>query len=394
MRILVSAYACEPDQGSERGAGWEWARAAALRHEVWLMTRENNRHEIEVALAREPELRIHLVCFDLPTWIRRWKKGQRGVRAYYTLWQFSARRRAVALHRGIDFDVAHHVTFAVDWLPAGVVGIRGLPSVWGPVGGAAPFPWRFGRWLGARNLMLELVRAAFGGVGRTLFGEWTSRQAAVMVAANSDVARRFRRADPVVEPNVAVEGVASLVRVPSGGSDDRIALFVGRLVAWKGLLLTIDAMADPLLAGWRLVVVGSGPDLDPARRRANRIGVSQRIEFRGFLSRDEVLASYEGASVLVLPSMHDSGSWVIGEAVAHGVPVVCLDIGGPATIAERTGAGVVVASEHASARTVAEAISRATLLSSESFRLDAISRARIPQLLDQWYSTAVRRVGL
>ena len=50
MKILVSAYACEPGKGSEPGAGWLWARAAARRHEVWVLTRANNREAIEAAL--------------------------------------------------------------------------------------------------------------------------------------------------------------------------------------------------------------------------------------------------------------------------------------------------------------------------------------------------------
>ena len=43
MRVLVFAYACEPDQGSEPGAGWIWSRMLARIGEVWVITRENNR---------------------------------------------------------------------------------------------------------------------------------------------------------------------------------------------------------------------------------------------------------------------------------------------------------------------------------------------------------------
>jgi len=42
MRVLISAYACEPDKGSEPGVGWNWALAAAEKHEVWVLTRSNN----------------------------------------------------------------------------------------------------------------------------------------------------------------------------------------------------------------------------------------------------------------------------------------------------------------------------------------------------------------
>ena len=38
MRILAFAYACEPAQGSEPGAGWAWARMLAHQGETWVIT--------------------------------------------------------------------------------------------------------------------------------------------------------------------------------------------------------------------------------------------------------------------------------------------------------------------------------------------------------------------
>ena len=47
LRILLSAYACEPDRGSEPGVGWNWVRHLAREHEVWVITRSNNRGIID-----------------------------------------------------------------------------------------------------------------------------------------------------------------------------------------------------------------------------------------------------------------------------------------------------------------------------------------------------------
>ena len=52
-RILLSAYACEPGKGSEPEVGWLWATELAdAGHEVWVITREANRHAIEMELAQ------------------------------------------------------------------------------------------------------------------------------------------------------------------------------------------------------------------------------------------------------------------------------------------------------------------------------------------------------
>ena len=43
LNVLLSAYACEPGQGSEPEVGWQWALNLAKFHEVTVITRANNR---------------------------------------------------------------------------------------------------------------------------------------------------------------------------------------------------------------------------------------------------------------------------------------------------------------------------------------------------------------
>ena len=47
MRVLLSAFACAPNRGSEPGVGWNWALALAKNNDVTVLTREENRREIE-----------------------------------------------------------------------------------------------------------------------------------------------------------------------------------------------------------------------------------------------------------------------------------------------------------------------------------------------------------
>lgn len=111
LKILVSAYACEPGKGSEPGVGWNWVKQLARFHDVWVLTRTNNREPIERALAQEPMANVHWVYFDLPRWARFWKKGRRGVHLYYYLWQIGAYFVGRRLHNQVKFDLVHHITF-------------------------------------------------------------------------------------------------------------------------------------------------------------------------------------------------------------------------------------------------------------------------------------------
>ena len=125
-------------------------------------------------------------------------------------------------------------------------------------------------------------------------------------------------------------------RSPRGSAGPPVALFAGRLLPWKGIPLALRAMAE--LPEWRLVIIGSGPDERRLRRFARRLGLEGRVEFRGWRSRQEVLrAMREEADVFLFPSLHDEAPFVVAEALASGLPVVCLDHGGPAAIGRLLG---------------------------------------------------------
>jgi len=389
VKVLISAYACEPGKGSEPGAGWIWTLAAAVDHDVWVITRENNRQAIEAALRIEPSARLIPVYVELPRWARWWKQGVRGVRLYYLLWQRAARRTARQLHAEIRFDVAHHITFATDWLPAAIDGLDGLPTIWGPVGGQAPFPWHLRKWLGWKGLAQESVRWLTGGLGRKAFGDRIARTS-VVIAQNDEVASRFSHASIVrVEPNVALTSSTTdesnwPPRAPSGPR----AVFVGRLVLWKGPLLAISAIAHPAAEAWTLDIYGDGPARRACERLVARLGLDDRVMLHGSRPRPEVLQQVHSADAMLFPSMHDSAPWAVGEALLLGTPVVALDICGPRTLLDRTKGGVAVDPHGDVVTSLAAALN--STLGPERFAPDIapISAERLPRVLSDWYSVA------
>lgn len=54
LKIFVSAYACEPHLGSEIGVGWHWVLEMSKYFELWVLTRESNRHTIEPWIDKHP----------------------------------------------------------------------------------------------------------------------------------------------------------------------------------------------------------------------------------------------------------------------------------------------------------------------------------------------------
>ena len=123
---------------------------------------------------------------------------------------------------------------------------------------------------------------------------------------------RYRQVD---EPRRAL--VAKVQAVSRG---PRI-LFVGRFVYYKGVHVLIDALARSV---GTLVLVGEGPLEPELRRRAEALGVSDRIVFAGRVSDADLPAYYQACDFLVLPSIARTEAFgvVQVEAMAAGLPVV------------------------------------------------------------------------
>ena len=65
LKILLSAYACEPNKGSEPEIGWKWATTLSnLGHEVYVITRRNNKELIELYLSKNEYKKLSFIYFD------------------------------------------------------------------------------------------------------------------------------------------------------------------------------------------------------------------------------------------------------------------------------------------------------------------------------------------
>ncbi|MSO89062.1 MAG: colanic acid biosynthesis glycosyltransferase WcaL [Rhodospirillaceae bacterium] len=122
-----------------------------------------------------------------------------------------------------------------------------------------------------------------------------------------------------------------------GGNDDDpvTILSVGRAVAKKGYGDLLDALALlPPALSWRFVHIGGGALIGRLRRRAKRLGLSDRIQWRGALAHDAVLAAYRSADLFVLASRvakdgdRDGLPNVLLEAASQGLGCVATEISG------------------------------------------------------------------
>jgi glycosyltransferase involved in cell wall biosynthesis len=133
------------------------------------------------------------------------------------------------------------------------------------------------------------------------------------------------------------------------GLPDRFFLFVGRLVAEKGvfdLLHAYNQLDAGIRSGVGLVFAGDGPGRAELEWQARRVSPGA-ICFPGFLHREDLAALYALADALILPTHSDPWGLVVNEAMACALPVIVTNVAGCSSdLVEDGWNGYVVASQH------------------------------------------------
>ena len=337
MKILISAYSCEPGVGSERGVGWNVASEVSKYHQVWVITRpDESKQVIEAELERNPNPNLHFIYFTLPFWKDSLRWGQSGpMQLHYYFWQIQAYYVAKQLLQQIDFDLVHHVTF-VKYSAPSFLAFLPIPFIWGPVGGGESAPRAFWIDFSFKNKVYESLRWLWRSIGELdPFVHKTARRCTIAYVTTEDTAIRVRKMGAsqvkiAAETAMSELDIQQLSQCPPPTANPVRFISIARLLHWKGFYLGMRAFAKSKLSSAEYWILGEGPEHERLVSLASELGISKQVKLWGLLPRDEVLIKLGQSSVLVHPSLHDSGGWVCLEAMAAGRPVICLDLGGPA----------------------------------------------------------------
>ena len=327
MRVLLSAYACRPNAGSEPGTGWNWAlHLAEAGCEVYLLTAGRNRNSIDTYLKEHPCPRLHPHYVDVP-WMNPMSSGA----AHYLLWQWGTLRQAKSLSCKISFDIVHHVSYGAVHVPTQLWRL-GLPTIFGPVGGGQTTP---------ESLLSYFGDAEKGERNRTrvtrllprlwLYRAWMKRMSVVLAANNDTLALAenagCRRVELLCDTGSRQDFRAETPRVFSGAPPLRL-LWVGRFLPRKGLPLALDALAQTQ-AKIHITLVGDGLPAETVRRMISERSLAGRVHWKGErLPWMEVREAYATHDALLFTSLRDSFGSQNLEAMSVGLPVITLNLSG------------------------------------------------------------------
>ncbi|MFI2488145.1 glycosyltransferase [Promicromonospora kroppenstedtii] len=355
--VLLVAPACDGNDVGESWLAHQWAQRLSRRFEVTLLSTWKKGH---VPPSRQlPGVRV--VEWPEPPLVHRAERLNSLLQPAYVPFYGRARRWVRArLAEGERFDVAHQATPVALRYPSPVVGL-GIPFLIGPVGGSLESPPAFAAEEAATPWYQQLRRLDGVRLRHDPLLRSTYEQADCVVGIAPYVREllgdlRLRRFETIGD--VSVDAVRPAVDRTGRTGPVRL-LHVGRLVRTKGARDAIRAMAQLRDLPVVLDVVGDGNDRQACDDLVRELGLTDRVTVHGAVPRAEVDGFYERADIFVFPSYREPGGAVVLEAMAHGLPLVVCDRGGPgANVSDACAVRVPAQSPDQLARDVAGAVRR------------------------------------
>ncbi|RZK51554.1 MAG: glycosyltransferase, partial [Hymenobacter sp.] len=337
MKLLLSAYACNPNHGSEEGNGFNWLwESAALGHEVWCLTTPRGQADLTKLLADRAAdpiaQRIHPVYVTVPRLADFAYRWQPGVYLHYIVWQYRAWRAARQLDAQVNFGAVHHVTYNSLQMASWLWRLK-KPLLLGPLGGGMVAPASLRQYLPdwfktetVRNLISSLLSTFDPNVRQSL------RHAALVMTANSDtaaLARRLGARKVALAMSVALpesfRTSTYVPRPPLAGRELRI-LWLARIYPRKGLHLTLAALGQvDKRVKFHLDIMGDGPVGHLVPGWIAEAGLQDRVTWHGSVPYDTTRAAYLSHDLFMLCSLRDTYANQYLEAMALGLPILTLD---------------------------------------------------------------------
>lgn len=411
LKVLINAYACCPNMGSEPGMAWNWVVNLAKHCELYIVTESEFKDKVGSAVVDLPYA-DNLHFYFLPiiegneeksVEIRKrcWNQGDWRFYLDYAKWQDRSLAKAREVCAQNRIDVLHQLNMIGFREPGRWYKLSretGIPLIWGPTNAKASFPMSYldGASLASRLFIHVKTFITRQQLRFSKHVKATAKQASFVVAASSDSGdsiKKYLDIDPMVlnESGCEVEDI-KIEKCDNKTTFD--LLWVGRFLFTKQLSLAIKVMAKLTNKNIRLHIVGGSiEDEAPYKTFADKIGVSDSIVWHQKVSHAEVQKLMQNSDLFFFTSIAEGTPHVILEAFNNKLPVLCFDTCGQGDcVNEKVGIKLQLTNPEQSIR---EFVEKIEYLYSHRDVLDEMSQNCLPRAKElTWDNKAKQMLDL
>ena len=268
LKVLINAYACSPDMGSEPGMGWNWCVNLAKYCELFIITEGEFRDKIEMVVPSLPQgVNMHFYYNPVPERIRQmcWNQGDWRFYKYYKDWQKKTADIAREICEKEKIDILHQLNMIGFREPGYLWQVSretGIPFVWGPVDAKESFPMAYTNGASIKTKFFLLLKNIITKC-QLRYGKRVHEAAitaSLILSASSNSVISFKKYFGIESPLMNETGTYP-VENQKNTSDERSSfdiLWVGKTDFRKQLALAIKSVAAAYHPNIKLHIVGCG----------------------------------------------------------------------------------------------------------------------------------------
>jgi len=374
---LICAYCVDRSDISEAQMSYEWITRLARFARLWVITTGSR---LNLTCGLEGYEGIKLITLKPRLSFKWWDGFDRAVHPGYVEFFFRAHKVAKRILKQNRVDLCHHLAPQSIRFPSPLAGLD-CPLIVGPIHGGMEQPGVMKELEKTEGLIyiirrLDRMRMNYDPLLRIHYAK--ARQILISAPYMKDVLLPEYLQKCVVVPGTAVSESAVRPIVDKDGGTKVQILTVCRLVPSKGIELLIRAIAKCRYDDIVLKIYGKGSLETYCQKLAERLGLADKVVWKGFVPQSEVLEAYARADIFALPTLKEPTGGAILEAMAGGLPVVCVDAGGPAyAVSDDCGIKVKLGSKSQMVDDLAEAIDRLASNAQMRRQMGANARERV-----------------
>lgn len=338
LSILINAYACSPNMGSEPGMAWNWCVNLAKYCELHIITEGEFKDKIEAVLPTLPQGKnMHFYYNPVSDEIRKmcWNQGDWRFYKYYREWQWKTYTMAKEIIRQHHIDIVHQLNMIGFREPGYLWKIENKPFVWGPIGGLKQFPSSYLEGAGIKMKLFNRVKNIINiyQIKHDKRVDQALKKADLLISSIPDsynVIKKYKGLNSIIIPETGcfIDDNSIKRNKEEKVDDDFRLLWVGKFDFRKQLniaLATMSKLKDK--SNIKLIICGSGSDdqISYYKQMAINLGIEDNVVWKGNIENSKVKEEMHKSDIFFFTSVSEDTSTVVLEAVSCGLPVLCFD---------------------------------------------------------------------
>ena len=336
LSILINAYACSPNMGSEPGMAWNWCVNLAKHCELHIITEGEFRDKIEAALPALPQGKnMHFYYNPVPERIRKmcWNQGDWRFYFYYKQWQKKTLQIAQEIIKKHHIDLIHQLNMVGFREPGYLWNINEKPFIWGPIAGLGSIPFSFLKGGGIKFTLFYLIKNQITKLQLKYSSKVNAalKKADILITAtpeSSDIIQKTHHIDSIQINETGCYIKENTSDIKKEDSPFNI-LWVGRFIYTKQLKLALDVIKEIRnLKNIRFHIVGQAfkeEETQTYKSYATTLGIDDICVWCGQIPNNQVMRLMRKSHIFFFTSIFEATSTVILEAIQNKLPIVCFD---------------------------------------------------------------------